>query len=77
MFFIKYFLFSDTNAVDKHGQSLMHEVAREWSVDLARYLKIRGANIDIPDNHGRTPLFVAVSSNHLVMVRWLLDNGGK
>ena len=55
----------------------MHEVAREWSTDLAEYLKLRGINIDFADNWGRTPLFVAVASNYVEMVKWLIDNGGK
>ena len=54
----------------------MHEVAREWTPDFARYLQVRGANIDAEDSFGRTPLFVAVAVNHCVMVKWLLDNGG-
>ena len=62
--------------MDKYGQSLMHEVAREWNTDVAVYLKSKGANIDIPDNWGRTPLFVAASSNHYKMVEWLIHNGG-
>lgn len=55
----------------------MHEVAREWNLDLAEYLKLRGALIDQPDKWGRTPLFVAVASNHVEMAKWLIDNGGK
>lgn len=55
----------------------MHEVAREWSTDVALYLNFRGANIDEGDAWGRTPLFVAVASNHVEMVSWLIKNGGK
>ena len=55
----------------------MHEVAREWNLDLAEYLKLRGAHIDHPDKWGRTPLFVAVASNHVEMTRWLVENKGE
>eukprot|EP00111_Clytia_hemisphaerica_P001930 TCONS_00005430-protein len=73
--FIEQLLISaDINLHDKYGQSLMHEVAREWSLDFAEYLKLRGAELDHADNYGRTPLFVAVASNHVEMARWLLDN---
>ncbi|XP_002157093.2 uncharacterized protein LOC100200850 isoform X1 [Hydra vulgaris] len=66
---------ADVNALDKYGQTLMHEVAREWNTDVGVYLKSKGANIDTPDNWGRTPLFVAASSNHCKMVEWLIRNG--
>ena len=62
---------------DKHGQSLMHEIAREWSTDIANYLMLKGTDIDLPDQWGRTPLFVAVASNHTDMINWLIDNGGE
>jgi len=68
--------FIDINVTDNHSQSLMHEVAREWSIDLADYLKLRGIDIDHPDNWGRTPIFVAVAANYVEMVKWLIDNGG-
>ena len=72
-----FYITLDINVYDIHGQSLMHEVAREWNLDLAEYLKLRGAQIDHPDKWGRTPLFVAVVSNHVEMARWLIENGGK
>lgn len=70
------FLCTDINVKDMHGQSLFHEVAREWSTDLAFFMKQRGAKIDEPDHYGRTPLFIASAANHTEMVKWLLDNGG-
>ena len=54
----------------------MHDVAREWNVDVAKFLKFKGARIDKADNYGRTPLFVAVVSGHEEMIDWLLQNGG-
>ena len=70
-------IISDVTITDKHGQSLMHEIAREWSPDVANYLMLKGASIDQPDLWGRTPLFVAVASNHSDMIEWLIQNGGK
>ena len=55
----------------------MHSVARDWHVDVARFLFHHGAYIDVPDNYGRTPLFVAVAGNHTEMIVWLIENGGK
>ena len=71
------FIVTDLTSTDKHGQSIMHEVAREWDTGLAHWLFSQGAPIDVEDNWGRTPLFVAASSNHVPMVKWLIKNGGK
>ena len=54
----------------------MHVVVREWCTDLALFLLHYGAEIDVPDKFGRTPLFVAAAVNYKEMVRWLLDYGG-
>lgn len=54
----------------------MHEVAREWSTDFAKFLKIKGIDIDVADKWGRTPLFVATAHNYVDMVEWLVLNGG-
>lgn len=68
-------LSADINHIDVFGQSIMHEVAREWHTDLAYFLKVKGADVDKADNFGRTPLFVAVASNNLQMTEWLIKNG--
>ena len=33
---------ADINAADKYGQTMFHEVARSWNVDVARFLLNRG-----------------------------------
>ena len=60
-----------------YGQSIMHEVCREWNTDLAEFLKFRGVHIDAEDKYGRTPMFVAVAANHTEMVEWLIMHGGQ
>lgn len=67
--------YADVNAKDEYGQTLMHEVAREWSTDFAKFLKIKGIDIDVADKWGRTPLFVATAHNYVDMVEWLVLNG--
>ena len=62
---------------DSEGQSIMHVVAREWCTDLAYFLLHYGAEVDVQDNYGRTPLFVAAAVNYTEMVKWLLDHDGK
>ncbi|XP_069776980.1 transient receptor potential cation channel subfamily A member 1-like isoform X2 [Narcine bancroftii] len=60
--------------VDKHGQTLLHEVARRWHVDVATFLIERGAIVNQPDKYGRTPLHVAASLNYTAMIELLLQN---
>ncbi|XP_066929755.1 uncharacterized protein [Clytia hemisphaerica] len=66
---------ADVNSVDVHGQTLLHEVAREWNVDVAQFLFQQGIMIDVADKYGRTPLMVAASSNNVEMMTWLVNNG--
>jgi len=66
---------TDRNTRDRYGQTVMHEIAREWHTDAAMFLKLKGVNIDNADNYGRTPLFVAVTVNNSKMVEWLINNG--
>ena len=67
---------ADVNFTDQHGQTIMHEIAREWHTDVANFLLHHHADIDLPDHFGRTPLFVAVAADYVKMVQWLLDHGG-
>ena len=66
---------SDVNRKDIHGQSVIHEIAREWHIDVCSFLKSRGVDIDVEDQWGRTPLFVAVASNNVPMLKWLIQQG--
>ena len=38
---------ADPNRGDKYGQTVLHEVARVWHPDVARFLMERGNNVDI------------------------------
>lgn len=66
----------DVDVKDVYGQTLLHEVAREWSPGVAHFLCIKGLDINSEDDWGRTPLFVAVASNYPEMITWMLNNGG-
>ncbi|XP_028402024.1 ankyrin repeat domain-containing protein 1-like [Dendronephthya gigantea] len=65
---------ADINIADQHGQSMFHEVARSWNIDVARFLLEQGGNINIQDSFGRTPLHVAVSVDFADMAGYLLEN---
>ena len=67
---------ADINVTDKHGQTLFHEVARAWHIDVAKFLIEKDADINKADKFGRTPLHVASAVNYPDMVEFLLQNGG-
>ena len=65
------------NSTDRHGQTVFHEVARNWHPDVAYFLLQKGADINKPDRWGRTPLHSASAVDHAEMVGFLLRNGGE
>ena len=68
---------ADINVTDIYGQTIMHEVAREWSVGVAQACLERFADIDKADKYGRSPLHLACAVNYPEMIEWLVTNGGE
>ena len=68
---------ANVNVIDKHGQTVLHEVSRNWNTDLAKFFLDHGANINKADKLGRTPLHLAAAVNHYEMVEFLINHGGK
>ncbi|KAL3868439.1 hypothetical protein ACJMK2_041246, partial [Sinanodonta woodiana] len=68
---------ADIRCTDRHGQTLLHEVARKWHVDVARFLILKGANVNASDVLGRTPLHVAAADDYPEMVHLLITSGAK
>ncbi|KAL4232901.1 hypothetical protein ACF0H5_007588 [Mactra antiquata] len=66
---------ANINSCDKHGQTLLHEVASKWHIDVAKFLIKMDANVNQADNYGRTPLHVAAADNYPEMVHLLIDHG--
>lgn len=66
---------ADINTTDIYGQTIMHEIARDWHIDVAKFFVENGGNINLPDYYGRTPLHVAAASEYPEMCSFLLDNG--
>lgn len=54
------------------GASLLHAACKFGSLSYAGLLLARGAQIDVQDDSARTPLFYAVASGHLDVVKWLI-----
>ena len=66
----------DINVTDEFGQTIMHEVVRNWRVEVADFCFQRFVDIDKPDNYGRTPLHLASAVNYPEMIDWLISHGG-
>lgn len=67
---------ADLNFTDRYGQTVLHEVARIWHVDVARFVLENGGDVNRADDHGRTPLHVAAAVDYPEMVEFLVSNGG-
>ena len=68
---------ADINFADRHGQTIMHEVARIWHTDVAKFVLENGGDADKADIYGRTPLHVAAAVDYPEMVEFLVENKGK
>lgn len=70
---------SDINSVDQKGYSLLHraiEIADEqFSLQVITLLLKSGISIDIRDETGQTPLYLAVANNKQQLVKLLLSKG--
>ncbi|XP_073408869.1 fibronectin type 3 and ankyrin repeat domains protein 1 isoform X4 [Dendrobates tinctorius] len=58
-----------------HWTPLMRVSAVTGSADVARLLIAAGANINVKDKDGKTPLMVATLNNHERLVRLLIEKG--
>ena len=58
---------------EKGGGTALHGAVRRWNQDNVRFLLGRGADPNIRDNAGRTPLDVAEGSRDTEMVALLKD----
>ena len=54
----------------------MHEVARIWHVDVARFVLENGGDVNKTDEFGRTPLHIAASIDYPEMVEFLVTSKG-
>ncbi len=57
------------------GQTMVWWAAGHGRLDMVEWLADRGADIDVPDSWGSTPLHQAASAGHLDIVQWLVHNG--
>lgn len=67
---------ADINFMDSHGQTVFHEVARIWNVDVAKFVLENGGIVNNADDYGRTPLHVAAAVDYPEMIEFLVKNQG-
>ncbi|XP_038656050.1 uncharacterized protein LOC119967483 isoform X2 [Scyliorhinus canicula] len=65
---------ANVNSMDKNGCTVLHEVARNWSVDVAVFLVERGADVNHTDIFGRSALHVAAAANNVQVIKLLIEN---
>lgn len=69
------------NFQDKNGYSYLHAAVQSGAIDVIKKLLMKGANVDIRDKFGKTPLMVAVSEyypedgNDRTIIDLLIENG--
>ncbi|XP_019626747.1 PREDICTED: transient receptor potential cation channel subfamily A member 1-like isoform X4 [Branchiostoma belcheri] len=66
---------ANVSSTDRYGQSVLHEVARAWHVDVAKFLLGKGLDPNQKDVYGRTALHVAAAVNYPEMVEFLVQHG--
>jgi CRP-like cAMP-binding protein len=64
------------NSTDYDGRAAMHLAAAHGNSDVIELLVGEGADIDIPDRFGRTPLFQACTNRHPESVEKIRKLGG-
>jgi ankyrin repeat protein len=60
---------------DPQNETLLHYAARYNWINTIKYLCDKGANPDILDSFGWTPLLIAAYFGHTSIVKYLLDYG--
>jgi len=66
----------NVNAQNKHGESILHLAIRRDRMDMIKYLvEEKGADINITDVAGWTPLMEAVVDNFPDVVKYLVEQG--
>jgi ankyrin repeat protein len=53
----------DVNALNEEKQGMLHAAANGGSTEALRYLLARGANANVTDAHGLTPMFYAAAAS--------------
>ncbi|CAH8565717.1 unnamed protein product [Schistosoma rodhaini] len=66
---------SGVNSTFKNGRTLIHYAADYGQKEICDYLIRNGADINVNDGFGVTPLLAAIYEGHIDCVSLLLNNG--
>ncbi len=71
---------NNVNISDKDGYSYLHIAVQSGLLSVVKLLLEKGANIEIVDKYGKTPLCVAIAiydmnTENRVMIDYLLEKG--
>ena len=72
---ILFWSFFDVNDSDESGVTLLHYASRYGSLDVARLLIDKGANVNAVNRSGETPLSLAQKGGHLELAQYLIKHG--
>ena len=65
----------DVNGDLMNGRKPIHFAADYGQHEMIGYLVSQGANVNLPDKHGITPLLAAIYEDHMECVKLLLAKG--
>lgn len=80
-------LFMDVNDKDSDGEALIHKATKAKDINQIKLLLSKGADINLEDGYGRTPLAIAAShtgnirtgkqgsEKDIILIEFLLSNG--
>ena len=66
---------TDVNNELKNGRMALHYAADFGHVDVIELLVQSGADVNLPDRHGITPVLAAIWEGHVDCVKLLLEKG--
>ena len=67
---------ADINKLDNKKESVISYFIKNKPFEYSEYLVIAGANLDVENDEGWTPLFDAVVSGNIQLVELMLERGG-
>lgn len=60
-----------------NNHHLLHRVAASGDIEMTQFLLAVGADINLEDHHGRSPLFHAIKNNKKSIIQLLRKNGAR
>jgi ankyrin repeat protein len=65
------------NQIDKDGNSFLHRAVHTGNVDMVKFLVSRGADVNVKDNYGQTPVQIAAQLDDAEIIIHLVSNGAE